>query len=314
MTADEHTVPEFRLEVGGSAIALRCPQPGLAEGLAKWFGLPSADPSVPAPVSLELTLVAHDDSPSFPRSLLTTKRLLPAANLPGASGTGFDIANGLITGWYNAADGRGAVHVKAALLDGRYTRIFEQLLYQAYASARQRLEQTAWLVHSSAVIADGQGFLFVGPSEAGKSTVAKLSSHLHVLGDEMNLLAPRAGGGWDLIGTPFNGLFRARKPGRAPLRAVLLLEHGSTHELAEVPAAEAVTRLGGEIVPFVGLDQVPGPQTLPDMIDAAGAVAAETTLKVMRFTPDSGFWPLLAARFALAGLPLNPTLPLDPTP
>ena len=50
------------------------------------------------------------------------------------------------------------------------------------------------------------------------------------------------------------------------------------------------------------------------MIDAAGAVAAETTLKVMRFTPDSGFWPLLGARFALAGLPLNPTLPLDPTP
>ncbi len=309
MTADEHTVPEFRLDVGGIAIGLRCPQPGLAEGLATWFGVPSADPSVPVPVSLELTLVAHDDSPAFPRSLLTTKRLLP-----GAEGMGFDIANGLITGWYNAADGCGAVHVKAALLDGRYTRIFEQLLYQAYASARQRLEQTAWLVHSSAVIADGQGFLFVGPSEAGKSTVAKLSSQLHVLGDEMNLLAPRAGGGWDLIGTPFNGLFRARKPGRAPLRAVLLLEHGTRHELAEVPAAEAVTRLGGEIVPFVGLDQVPGPQTLPEMIDAAGAVAAETTLKVMRFTPDSGFWPMLAARFGSAGLKMDPQLPMDPTP
>ncbi|MBK7188683.1 MAG: hypothetical protein IPH86_08440 [bacterium] len=102
-----------------------------------------------------------------------------------------------------------------AALSRRSLRIFEQL-YQAYASARQRPDKTAWLVHPSAVIADGQGFLFVGPSEAGKSTVAKLSSQLHVLGDEMNLLAPRAGGGWDLIGTPFNGLFRARKPGRAP--------------------------------------------------------------------------------------------------
>ncbi|MBK7769404.1 MAG: hypothetical protein IPI48_02425 [bacterium] len=82
MTADEHTVPEFRLDVGGSAIALRCPQPGLAEGLATWFGVPSADPAVPVPVSLELTLVAHDDSPSFPRSLLTTKRLLPLPICP----------------------------------------------------------------------------------------------------------------------------------------------------------------------------------------------------------------------------------------
>ncbi|MBK7188684.1 MAG: hypothetical protein IPH86_08445 [bacterium] len=81
-----------------------------------------------------------------------------------------------------------------------------------------------------------------------------------------------------------------------------------------MPAAEAVTRLGGEIVPFVGLDQVPGPQTLTEMIDAAGAVAAETTLKVMRFTPDSGFWPVLAARFGSAGLKMDPQLPLDPTP
>lgn len=299
---------EYRLDVGGAVIALRCPQPGLAEGLAAWFGLPCC--TAPAHVSLEMTVVAHDDAPAFPRSLLTSKRITgPAAAADGdlpAGAHAFDIADSLLCGWYDAASGRGAVRVKAAVLDGHYTRIFEQLLYQAHTSARRRLEQPGWLVHSSAVIAGGQGFLFVGPSGAGKSTAARLSAAHHVLGDEMSLLLPRAGGGWDLAGTPFNGLFRGKRPGRAPLRAVLLLEHGPRHELSEAPAAEAVAVLGGEIVPPVGLDEVPGPGTLPAMIAAAHAVAGQTTLKVLRFTPDAGFWPLLADAFGLAGTAADP--------
>lgn len=289
--------PEFRLDVGGAVIALRCPQPGLAEGLSAWFGVRSS--TLPPALSLDLEVVGHDDAPAFPRSLLTTKHLLPRA--AGDSAQPFDIADGLATGWYDASTGRGALRVKAALLDGQYARIFEQLLYQAHASARRRLEQAGWLVHSSAVIQDGQGFLFVGPSGAGKSTVARLSEGRHVLGDEMSLLLPRPGGGWDLCGTPFNGLFRAKRPGRAPLRAVLLLAHGSQHELREVDPAEAVAVLGGEIVPPVGLDEVPGPGTLPLMIGAAHEVAAQVTLKSLHFTPDAGFWTLLADRFGLAG-------------
>ena len=291
---------EYRLDVGGAVIALTCPQPGLAEGLAAWFGRPSLDGAVPAHVTLDVTVAAHEDRPSFPRSLLTAKRLQ-------ADG-GFDIADGLIRGTYDPATGRGAVRVKAALFEGRLTRIFEQVLYQAHASARRRMKQDAWLVHSSAVIADGQGFLFVGPSGAGKSTVAGLSAGLQVLGDEMSLVRPVAGGGWELVGTPFNGTFRGKTPGSAPLRAVLLLEHGPRHEVEEAAAAEAVAVLAGEIVPPVGLDELPGAVTLPAMVDAASAIAAETTLKVLRFRPDPGFWQPIAAAFGLSKLPLDPSL------
>ena len=154
-------VPEYRLEVGDALFALRCPQPGLAEGLAMWFDRPSVPAGAGEPViSLEITVIAHDDQPSFPRSLLTTKRLLG----DGA----FDISDGLITGRFDPLTGRGEVRVKAALLTGRLTRIFEQVLYQAHISARARMGRPAWLVHSSSVIVDGQGFLFVGPSGSGK--------------------------------------------------------------------------------------------------------------------------------------------------
>jgi len=297
-TAPNH--PEYHLDVGGAVIALTCPQPGLAEGLAAWFDRPSADRSGPPLVTLEVTVAEHDDQPAFPRSLLTSKRLLP-------DGGGFDIADGLITGWYDRVTGRGAVRVKAALMTGRLTRIFEQVIYQAHASARQRLGQPAWLIHSSAVIAGGQGFLFVGPSGAGKSTVARLSAGLQVLGDEMSLVR-RGADGWELVGTPFNGTFRDKTPGVAPLRAILLLEHGPAHELAEVSSSEAVAVLAGEIVPPVGLDELPGATTLPSMVDAARLIARDTTLKYLRFRPDAGFWQTLAAGF---GLPdgIRPTAP-----
>ena len=314
MTDPSPITPEFRLDVGGAVIALTCRQPGLAAGLSAWFDRASADDSGPPQVTLDLTVAPHDDEPAFPRSLLTSKRLLPG-------GGGFDIADGLVTGWYDAATGRGAVCVKAALMTGRLTRIFEQVLYQAHASARQRMDRPAWLVHSSAVIVEGHGFLFVGPSGAGKSTVARLSAGLHVLGDEMSLVRPGPGG-WELVGTPFNGTFRDKQPGVAPLRAILLLEHGSGHELAGIPPGEAVAVLAGEIVPPVGLDEIPGPGTLPAMVDAARLMAADTTLKLLRFRPDAGFWQTLAAAFDLpagarpAGEPTkrdDPKMRDDPT-
>lgn len=299
MTPDTTPRPgSYRLAVGDAVIALECPQDGLASGLAAWFGRASADPALPAQVTLELVVAAHDDQPRFPRSLLTTKRLLP--------GGGFDIADGLITGSFDAATGRGGLRVKAALLQGRYTRIFEQALYQAFVSASRRLERPGFLVHSSAVVVAGQGFLFVGPSGAGKSTIARLSAGRHVLGDEINLVRP-GDGGWEVVGTPFNGLFREKRPGRAPLSAVLLLEHGPGHELGDPVPADAVATLAAEIVPPVGLDEAPGPATLPAMVDLARDLAGQTTLKVLSFAPDAGFWRPLAAAFGLPPEPGEPS-------
>ena len=170
-TADGHPrSPEYRLDLGGAVIALTLPATGAGRGPGRLVRPPGRAPA-PAQVT------ARDDGRAARRQARVPAF---AADEQAAAGSrkacGFDIADGLIAGWYDAATGRGAVRVKAALLDGRYTRIFEQLLYQAHASARRRLEQPAWLVHSSAVIVGGQGFLFVGPSGAGKSTVARLSA------------------------------------------------------------------------------------------------------------------------------------------
>lgn len=288
--------PEYRLEVGDALFSLRCPQPGLADGLAAWFDRPSVPADAGEPdITLEITVIAHDDQPAFPRSLLTTKRLLG----DGA----FDISDGLITGRFDPLAGYGTVRVKAALLTGRLTRIFEQVLYQAHSSAR----------------ADGPagvaGPLVIGDRQWAGIPVRGAVGLGQVDGGRLQRRPARAGRR-DEPGAPADRRRRPLGTGRhplqrhvpreaarlRPLRAVLLLEHGPRHELDDAAASAAVAVLAGEIVPPVGLDEIPGPGTLPLMVDAAQAIAANTTLKVMRFTPDPGFWKTLEGAFGLPPL------------
>lgn len=279
---------EYRIDLGGAVIAVHCEPAEFAIGLRNWFGRPSAEAQ--PHIELELELVPHTDTPDLPNSLVTTKTL-------SANGA-FDIANGLISGHFDPDSRRGRIQAKGALIRGPLMRILEQIFYQAFWSARRAAGLDAFLIHSSAVIVDGHGFLFVGPSEAGKSTVARLSAAHHVLGDEMNLVRD-TGDGLEVVGTVFNGLFKDKQPGEAPLDGVFLLKQAPRHALVEAPLLEAVTALAAEVVPPVGLSEIAGSDTLPGMFDLAEKLAGKSTLKYLEFLPDDGFWQVIANEFGL---------------
>jgi hypothetical protein len=279
---------EFRIDLDGVVIGLECETKQVAEGFVRWFGCPSAtgEPHI----RLAFSLVSHDDTPRFPNSLVQTKTLGPAGS--------FDIADGLISGSYDPASGRGTLRAKAILGHGRLMRILEQVFYQAFHSARQIAGKKSFLVHSAGVIAGGLGFLFVGPSESGKTTVARHSAARHVLGDEMNLVIPDPDG-YQVAGTLFNGTFREKRPGRAPLAGVFLLAQATHHRLVPVPPAEAVSALATEIVPPIGLDQVPTADTVPAMVDTAVQLLENIELKVLEFRSDPEFWEVITDHFGL---------------
>jgi len=276
---------EYRLRVGEVVIGLVCPDAEFATSMAGYFAQGS-DPADPT-VSLDLDLVPHGDVPAIPNSLILAKTL---------TDDGFDIAGGLIRGRFDPQSGRGELHVKTILTNGLLTRVFEQILYQAWHSARARAGYDACLVHSSGVIHDGRGFLFVGPSEAGKTTVARLSQDRTVLNDEMNLIEFTARGPY-LAGTPFNGHFRDKRPGRAALGAVLLLEQGREHRLAEVGPGLAAGAIAGQVAPPVGLDETAGPDTAAVMLESASRIVESAPVRRLVFLPDAGFWPLLDGTF-----------------
>lgn len=279
---------EYRLNLGGPTMALHCTPAAFAPALAKWFDRPSE--SGPAHINLQFELITHTDTLELPNTLLKTKNL-------GQDGS-FDIANGLISGHFDPTSGQGLVKAKGALTRGQLMRVMEQIFYQAFYSAKQAAGSNAFLVHSSAVIAKGSGFLFVGPSEAGKTTAAMNSSAHHVLGDEMTLVLPNPAG--TLIeGTPFNGTFKDKSPGKAPLRAVFLLQQAPQHRISPMDAAEAASLIAAEIVPPVGLDQIPGPETIPAMVDLAAGILEKVPVFRLELLPDPGFWTVIDQHFDL---------------
>jgi hypothetical protein len=288
MTASDSNTNEneYRLDLGGSVIALHCHPAMIAPGLVGWFNRPSSPAE--AHIDLDLEVIAEPYPGFLPNSLITTKTVSENGQ--------FSIANELITGQYDPATRRGAIRARQILFEMPYIRVLEQILYQAFYSARAASGQDAVLIHSSAVIAHGAGFLFVGPSEAGKSTAAGCSSEHHVLGDEMNLVS-WAPDGVMLEGTGFNGTFREKSPGRAPLKAIFLLDKAPEHALREVSIAEATTTLAKEIVPQVGLDEGPTAETLPAMVDAASRILQCVPIRCLEFRPDPGFWPIILRTF-----------------
>ncbi len=279
---------EYRLNLGGAIMALHCTPEAFAPALTQWFKRPS-DTGAPH-INLDFELITHTDTLELPNTLLMTKSILQDGS--------FTIANGLITGHFDPSTNQGQIFAKGALTRGLLMRVMEQIFYQAFHSARLASGIDIVMMHSSAVIAGGSGFLFVGPSEAGKTTAANNSAAHHVLGDEMNLILSNPAG-LILEGTPFNGTFKDKKPGRAPLRAVFLLQQAPQHRISVINQAEAATLLAAEVVPPVALNQIPGPETVPAMVDSALAIIEKVPVYRLELLPDSGFWEVINTHFDL---------------
>lgn len=274
---------EYRLEVGDFVIGLVCDSAEYAASLAVYFDRPCSEK--PADISLDLIIVPHTDMPEIPNSLFTTKSITPE---------GFNIADGLISGRLDLIERRGELRVKNILTKGQMPRVFEQVLYQVFYSIMDVRRADALLIHSSGVLAAGGGYLFVGPSEAGKSTVAACSTDHIVLNDEMNLVEFNRDGAV-LHGTPFNGFFRDKQPGRAPLKGLFLLAHGPEHEVLDLGRAEAIAAVATQVVPPVGLSAAIPADIQLRMVDLASRLCAAAPVKRLSFTPDSGFWPVILA-------------------
>ncbi len=280
---------ECRIAVGEVVLSLACPTAAYAASMREYFvtGVTAAPPDV----RLRLELIEDTPQRPVPNSLVATKRL--------ADG-GFAIADDLVTGAYDAAGGEGWLRVQWYLTKAQLTRVFEQILYQAFYSARARRGYDAMLLHASAVIRDGDGFLFVGASGRGKSTVADLSRSCTVLNDEVALVEFTPAGP-ELRSTPFNGLYRDKHAGQAPLRAVFLLAHGRDHHLEAVSAGAAVAEITAQVIAPVALEDTLNPRTSQLMLDAASHLVGAAPVRRLVFTPDAGFWQAIDGAFPPAG-------------
>ena len=101
--------------------------------------------------------------------------------------------------------------------------------------------------------ADGRGYLFVGQSGAGKTTMARLwqkTPGIHILSDDRIILRRLEGRIW-MYGTPWHGEANLACSTRTPLTQIFFLGRGENNEVVPVRAPEAVARLmASSFVPF----------------------------------------------------------------
>jgi radical SAM protein with 4Fe4S-binding SPASM domain len=120
----------------------------------------------------------------------------------------------------------------------------DQLLLASFLAHKQ-----ACMLHSSGIVFEGNGLLFVGHSEAGKSTMVKiLKGRSEILCDDRNIIR-KWPEGYRVHGTWSHGEVPLVSPASAPLKAVFFLHKSQKNEILPVTnKADAVRDILGCLI------------------------------------------------------------------
>ncbi len=152
--------------------------------------------------------------------------------------------------------------------------------YLRFLVAYALLLQGGLLMHSACVAYQGEAYLFVGRSGAGKTTIAAqaLETGLELLSDDMNALTP--GNPPRVHKLPFAGTLGERITDTAsyPLRAVCWLRQGLAPSCAAMSPAQALARLAA-CCPYVNID----PYRAGRLLESLEALGRQLPLLTLTF-------------------------------
>jgi hypothetical protein len=277
-----NTDTECRLQIGDVCCSLRFKDPNYCASARAYYKgfLSENEPDL----TIDVNIVLHQEEIALPNSILMSKTV---------DGNNFDFHSGLIRGSLDLAKKQCTINVKNALFAERSVRIFEHFLFQVYYTLLKQKSQdnckNNFLVHACAVSRDGAGYVFSGPSESGKSTIAKLSLEYTVLNDEL-VIVNKVNGHYMVGSTPFRGDFVDNSNGRVPLYAIFLIGHGEKNVIKKISGREFAARLVREVVYSDTLLSMNRKEALLEMMDFCADVASEVPFYELRFLPDKRFW------------------------
>ncbi len=160
--------------------------------------------------------------------------------------------------------------------------------------AYRLLDLGGLLLHSAGIVEQGVAHLFLGPSGAGKTTLARLAlaEDREVLSDDVNALLPSPTGELRAEKLPFAGELRlgpARSPGHT-LGGLWALAQGETHASVPLSDGRALARISG-CAPFLNCDPHRGDR----LLDVTSGLLRQVPVRELTFCRDPGFLPLLSS-------------------
>jgi hypothetical protein len=146
-----------------------------------------------------------------------------------------------------------------------------------------------FLLHAASGIRNGRACLFVGPSGAGKTTIARLAPpDVTLLTDEISYVR-YVGGEFVAFGTPFAGeLGESGERVSAPIGAVYRLAWGPDNGLQRLAPTEAVRALMRNILFFAA-----DPALAGQVLQTACRFACSVPVYQLAFAPDARVWDVI---------------------
>ncbi|MCA9941604.1 MAG: hypothetical protein KC418_23350 [Anaerolineales bacterium] len=228
-----------------------------------------------------------DETPHFTIAIQATPDALFLPIEPGNWVIESDFDNNRIT--YRSYREQGEVDVRSRMgqLEIAPTADIENFLRVVYAWLC--VQNGALLLHAGGLLrhANGLGYVFFGPSGAGKTTTTGLSRHLGtILSDDLVIIRCHDDH-CTLHGVPFRGEMddAPRANQFAPLKSIYRLRQDKKHFAAPLPHAVAVAELAAA-APFV----VGNPHLNDHLLRVCDRVARLAPVRELHFSKDTGFW------------------------
>jgi hypothetical protein len=145
------------------------------------------------------------------------------------------------------------------------------------------------MLHSAGVILNGKGLLFVGHSEAGKTTATRLlEGHAEVLCDDRNIVR-RFPEGFRVYGTWSHGESPLVSPASAPLGAIMFLRQSTENRLTRLTDRKEIMR---RLLPCLIRAVVSG-DWWSKTLEVVEVLAREASFYEMEFDKSGKIVPLL---------------------
>lgn len=172
--------------------------------------------------------------------------------------------------------------------------------YLFFLATQWHVERGGLSLHSSAVARGSDGFLFLGQSKAGKSTVAELSASigLSALGDDLNFVIPDGESGYRLAASPSPSLpsvgYSMQKP---RLRGIFVLVQDDRDYLVPVEPLKMAPLLFHSFI-----QQTPYVRRVSNaLVGKAFQTVCDLSRRIpgyeLHFKKSADFWKIIDERF-----------------
>lgn len=271
MTGTRTVLPtnEIRIEIADICVALRCDNARFIEQAKKWYKgfLSTASPLVTVNVLISDTLQGDTS-----RGLLTFFTDSTASLI-------FHQARGYI----DTEQGIGQLEMAPpfALEHPDSLEIFLRALY-----SRLCVRNNGFLLHAAGIAKDSEGYLFLGQSGSGKTTVSRVSANCKILSDDL-VIVRAINGVWKVFGTPFRGGVdtQEKTSESVEIRAFFGLVKDEKVFFERLDYPRAVAELISS-TPMVHQD----PTLSEDVIGLCSDIARKIPGYRMHFLLDNSFW------------------------